>query len=243
MRLLLLLFFLSFSAFASPTKINLTPENTVVFRDAVTSNSIGVLQQDLFAISAGLEKDDIIYLVIDSPGGSIPAGLDMQDIITLIPQKIHTISIFAASMGFFLSQLGDQRFITERGVMMGHRAKGGFEGQFENGEIESQLALWKKIVRSMEEFLAEKMGISLEKYKEKTKDEMWLYGKEAVSENAADDVVQIICSPELIKQVISVETTTMTLFGPMSKKSTYSGCPLIRNPLGKKEEIEQKAKK
>lgn len=184
----------------SETLITLTPDNMVLLRGEVTSENINKVQKDLLDISNKLNKNDIIYLVIDSEGGSVYSGIDMINTFQLIPQKIHTITIFAASMAFMISQHGDKRFINKKGIMMGHRASGGFSGQFEMGEVESQLNLWKQIVRDMEQDVSKRMGISLKVYKEKIQNEMWLYDKNAVKENAADDLVIIKCSKELLQE-------------------------------------------
>lgn len=236
--LLSLLLLLSFQAFAVD-KILLTEKNLVTFRGVVTPDSINKLQLDLVERSGELQPEDIIYLVIDSPGGSVAAGLDLKPLIENLPNKVHTISMFAASMGFYMAQLGEKRYVVPGGIMMGHRAKGGFEGQFETGEVESQLDLWKEIVRSMEQLNADRMGISLEEYKQKVVNELWLFGERAVKENAADKMVQIVCSKELLASRVEAETTKMTLFGPMSTKEVFSGCPLIRNPIPQKKEKEK----
>ena len=60
-----------------------------------------------------------------------------------IPQNIECIAIFAASMAHgILQACPGNRYIAPAGVSMIHRAKGGFQGQFNDGEVESRLEFW-----------------------------------------------------------------------------------------------------
>lgn len=208
--------------------ILLTPANTVNFRGVVEAGSTTRAIGELVRLDRARGKKNYpIYLVLDSPGGNIYDGLNFIQFLGSL-KNVHTISLFAASMASAIVEGNPgTRYATTNSVLMFHRAKGGFSGQFEDGEVESQLRLWKAIVRGMETVNANRMGLSLESYKDKVKDEYWLFGDENMSANSVDAIVKLKCSDELID---ARETATQEgLFVTLHVK--YSGCPLLRDPL------------
>lgn len=214
---------------ASP-KIVLTTANTVTFRGVVDGTSITKAQLKLVDLVKLRGKAKYpIYLVLDSPGGSIVAGQAFIEFAKNIP-NLETITIFSASMAAgIVEALPGKRNITENGILMFHRASGGFEGQFEEGELESQLSLWKKIVRSMEQKNADRLGITLADYKARIVNEWWLFGSQAVLEKGMDQTVDLVCSQALIDERESVHQQVFIF----TIESEFSGCPLFRAPLSK----------
>jgi len=228
--ILLLSIMLTFSVQAEKKKIKtikLTTKNHVVLRSEVNNSSVSEISQKLLSLSSKLKKDEPIYFVIDSGGGSVMAGMDMINLMEAIPNPIHTISIFAFSMAYSISQRGDVRYIAKRGIMGQHRAKGGFQGQFATGEVESRLGVWTTIVNQLEDFEAQKMGLTLAEFKNVIINEMYVYDKQAVDKKVADEVVQMLCDERLIKQRIKI--TQRSFMG--SYTQTFSGCPIIRGPV------------
>lgn len=210
---------------ASVDSVQLTADNSVAFNTPVDGTSV---LQTIYKIQSLVVKrgsaDYPIYLVLDCPGGSVYDGENFIQYAKNVP-NLHTVTIFAASMCAVIAEaLPGTRYVTENGILMFHRAKGQFEGQFEDGEVESQLHLWKSIVRSMEKRNAKRIGISLQDYKEKVKDEWWMYGNENVSEGAADSVANVTCSDELLEAKVTV--VTQDLFG--EQETSRSACPLLR---------------
>jgi len=210
---------------AAVYSIELNERNTITMRGEVTGASMASLERDFLAqIVARGNETYPIYLVIDSPGGEVDAGLDFIAFAQTYP-NVHTVTLFAASMAAAIVEgLPGQRYITEAGILMFHRAKGGFEGQFEDGEVESRLKLAKDIVRVMEKTNAARIGINLQEYKAKVKDEWWLVGDNAVSYGGVDNKVVLRCTQELI-QSTSVVTVPVMIF---SVNVEFSKCPLLR---------------
>ena len=227
---------LSSPALAANQNIVLGTANTITFRGPVDGSSITRAQLKLVElVKARGSKKYPLYLVLDSPGGSIIAGLAFEDFAKTIP-NLHTITIFSASMAAgFVEALPGRRYILDTGILMFHRAKGGFEGQFEEGEVESQLKLWKEIVLKMENDSASRIGIPLSEYKAKVINEWWLFGASAVVQKAADEVVSITCTQDLIDER-EIITQRMFIFVSTSE---YSGCPLFRAPLPSKSKPEE----
>lgn len=223
------------SSVVKAESLQLTTGNTVVFRGVVDGGSITDAMLKLSELSRTRGKASYpIYLVLDSPGGSIDAGLSFIEYAKTLP-NVQTVSIFAASMASgIVEALPGKRYVTNQGVLMFHRARGSLQGQFEEGELESELAFFKSIVLGMEKTNAARIGISIQDYKSKVMNEWWLCGQQAIGANAADAVVDLQCSQELVdsRTTLSAET----IFG--SYKLVFSGCPLFRAPLPQEKEEE-----
>lgn len=232
--LLLALLVLSKPVFAE--KLLLTTSNVVTYRGPVDEDSAtSVLLELTDLVRARGKAMYPIYLVLDSPGGSITAGLDFIEYAKTL-ENVHTVSLFAASMAAgIVEALPGKRYITNSGVLMFHRAKGSMQGQFEEGELESELAFFKTIVLGMENTNAARCGLSLADYKAKVKDEWWMYGSQAVAQKAVDANVELVCSDALVdKRVVG---SLATFFGAF--KVSYSGCPLLRSPIPNKNEKQE----
>lgn len=164
-----------------------------------------------------------IYLIVNSPGGSVYAGMRFISFAKTI-DNLETVTIFAASMASAIVEaLPGTRHGTENAVTMFHRARGTFSGQFEDGEVESQLAMWKKIVRKMERTNANRIGISLKQYKLNVVNEWWVYGDDNVANKTLDKISTVKCSSSLLKNKRTRKVRT--LFG--TYEETLSDCPLL----------------
>jgi ATP-dependent protease ClpP protease subunit len=212
-------------------ELRLNSLNTVTFRGAVSAESTTeVLVKLHAAVGTRGSKNYPIYLVLDSPGGGVQSGLSFIDAVKPI-KNLRTVTIFAASMASAIVQAIDgSRLITPAGLMMFHRAAGTVSGQFETGELESQLQLAKEMVRRMERINASRLGITLEAYKAKVVNEYWLLAEQAIADKAADKVVDISCSQELVDRRETGQECSF--FGCVDV--TYSACPSLRFPLSVK---------
>lgn len=212
----------------SAKQITLNSKNTVTIRDEINQETVTDAELDLVKLVAERGAADYtLYLVLDSPGGDIQAGLDFIEFTKTI-KNLETVTLFAASMASAIVEgLPGARNITENGVLMFHRAKGGLQGQFEDGELESRLNFYKLLVRNMEKKNADRMKMSLSAYKTAVKDELWILGSDAVSKNASDSVVNVTCSTDLVNQKIT-KNVQMLFF---QIKVTFSKCPLIKSGL------------
>lgn len=216
---------LSFTTFSKD--ILLTSKNHVLLRGNVDGGSIAEVSSKLLKLSSQLPETEIIYLIIDSDGGSVFAGIDLINVMEIIPQQIHTISLYAFSMAYSISQRGEKRYIAQRGIMGQHRAKGEFKGQFAYGEVEKQLEIITKVILDIESYEAKKIGVTLKEFQALIKDEMYVYYTDAVEKKVADDVAQVNCSKKLVREFVIKQVCGF--FGCMDKR--YSKCPIIRGEL------------
>ena len=147
-----------------------------------------IVAQLLFLESENPEKDISIY--INSPGGSISAGLAIYDTMQFISPSISTLCIGqAASMGAILLAGGDKgkRFALPNSRIMIHQPLGGFQGQASDFEIHAKEILhMKKVVN---EILAKHTGQTIKKIEKDTDRDNFLDTSAAISYGLVDSVL------------------------------------------------------
>jgi len=147
-----------------------------------------VVAQLLFLESEDPDAD--ISLYINSPGGSISAGLAIYDTMNYIKPDVSTICVgMAASMAAFLLSSGakGKRFVLPNAEVMIHQPLGGMQGQAEDIKIHADHIL--KIRDKMNRILAENTGKSLRQVAKDTDRDNFLSAEEAVEYGLADKVV------------------------------------------------------
>jgi ATP-dependent Clp protease protease subunit len=209
-----------------PETIILSDRNTITFNQPVTGKYVAKKQVEIFGKVAKLNPFEPIYLVLDTPGGSVIDGMLFLDTLKSLGRPIHTITIFAASMGYqFVQNLGN-RYILPSGTLMSHRgAVSGLSGQVP-GELNSRLHYFESILSEMNIIASKRIGMSVEAYEASIVNELWTSGVDAVAKNHADKVVHAKCDSTLTG---TYQESIQTFFGPISL--TYSQCPLVSAPI------------
>ncbi len=168
----------------------LLKERIIFLSDEINDDTASlVVAQLLFLESEDPEKD--ISLYINSPGGSISAGLAIYDTMRYIKPDVSTICVgMAASMGAFLLAAGTKgkRYVLPNAEVMIHQPLGGTQGQAEDIRIHAEHIL--KIREKMNRILAENTGKYYETVKRDTDRDNFLSAEEAVSYGLADQVVE-----------------------------------------------------
>lgn len=147
-----------------------------------------VVAQLLFLESENPDKD--ISLYINSPGGSVSAGLSIFDTMQFIKPDVSTLCMgMAASMGAFLLAAGakGKRFALPNSRVMIHQPLGGAQGQATDIEIQAREIL--KLRENLNKILAERTGQSLEKIQADTERDFFMSGDEAKSYGLIDQVI------------------------------------------------------
>jgi len=197
-KLLLTALFLLSSVAYGATELTLTRDNTIVLRDEVTQDSTAKVMAEAQRLDSKLKSNEPMYLVLDTPGGSIQSGLEMITFLKSLNRPVHTVTLFAASMGFQTVQGLGTRYITPFGTLMAHKARGGFQGEFP-GQIDSRYVYYLKRLAELDRIAVSR---SKGKYTEKTfaalyENEHWVDGFNAVQEGLADEVVGVKCDHSL----------------------------------------------
>jgi ATP-dependent Clp protease protease subunit len=148
-----------------------------------------VVAQLLFLESENPDKD--IHLYINSPGGSVSAGLSMYDTMQFIRPDVSTICMGqAASMGAFLLSGGakGKRFCLPHSRMMIHQPLAGFQGQASDIDIHAREVLATK--DRLNRLLAHHTGQPLERIEQDTDRDYFMSGSEAAEYGLIDSVLE-----------------------------------------------------
>ena len=147
-----------------------------------------VVAQLLFLEAEDPEKD--IYLYINSPGGSVSAGMGMFDTMNQIRPDVCTICIgLAASMGAFLLSAGEKgkRMSLPNSRIMIHQPLGGAQGQATDIEIQAKEILYLK--QKLNGHLADHTGQPLSKIEEDTERDFFMSAEESKEYGLIDRVI------------------------------------------------------
>lgn len=167
----------------------LLKERIVFLGDEINDVSASlVVAQLLFLESEDPDKDIMLY--INSPGGSISAGMAIYDTMQYIKPDVSTICVgMAASMGAFLLAAGakGKRLALPNSEIMIHQPMGGAQGQATDIKIQAEHIL--KLKDKINRILAERTGQPLEKIQRDTERDFWMSAEEAKSYGVIDDVI------------------------------------------------------
>ncbi len=147
-----------------------------------------IIAQLLFLESEDKHAD--IKLYINSPGGSVTAGMAIFDTMELIKPDVSTICVgMAASMGAFLLACGQngKRFALPNSRVMIHQPSGGFQGTAADIEITAKEII--KIREKLNQILAEKTGQKIDKIASDSDRDFWMDAQEAKAYGIVDKVI------------------------------------------------------
>ena len=167
----------------------LLKERIIFLADEVNDQTAGlVVAQLLFLESEDPNKD--IQLYINSPGGSVTAGMAIYDTMNYVKCDVSTICIgLAASMGAFLLSSGakGKRLALPNAEIMIHQPSGGAKGQATEIQIVAENIL--KTKQKLNEILAKNTGQTVKRIAEDTERDNFMSAEEAKAYGLVDDIV------------------------------------------------------
>ena len=150
-------------------------------------NANEICAKILLLAAEDAEKD--IFLYINSPGGSITAGMAIYDTMKYVPNDVVTVGIgMAASMGQFLLSSGTKgkRYATPNTRVLLHQPLGGFGGTA--SDIQTQAQLINSMKRQLAEITAQQTGKSIEQILQDGDRDRWFTAKEALEYGFIDHI-------------------------------------------------------
>lgn len=165
-------------------------KDRIVFLGSAVDDMVSnlIIAQLLFLEAEDPDKD--ISLYINSPGGSISAGMAIYDTMQYIRPDVSTICVgMAASMGAFLLAAGHKgkRFALPNAEIMIHQPLGGTQGQATDIEIHARRIVAMK--ENLNRILAERTGQKLDKVSADTERDYFMSAKEAMEYGLIDEVI------------------------------------------------------
>ena len=154
----------------------------------VRDDNANEIAAKLLLLAADDDKKDI-FLYINSPGGSITAGMAIYDTMQYVPNDIVTVGIgMAASMGQLLLTAGTKgkRYITPNARVLLHQPHGGFGGTASDIQTQAQLILDMK--RRLAEITAAQTGKSVEQINADGDRDRWFSAQEALEYGFVDHI-------------------------------------------------------
>lgn len=222
MKVIIVALLISLSFTTNATTLILSEKNTVVMDQQFTDSSVANVASQLLAKCVPGER---LFLVLDTPGGSVGAGLQLIDFVRGLSCRVDTVTLFAASMGYITAQLLGNRYIIPSGILMSHKASLTIGGEFP-GNLDSRLRLYRNMLFMVDLRVSMRLGISVREYRKLIENELWLTAGKAIGTNHADKAVLIRCG----KSLSGTKTVMVrTIFG--AAKVTKSKCPMITGVL------------
>jgi ATP-dependent Clp protease protease subunit len=157
--------------------------------DVRDDNANAICAQLLLLAAEDPEKD--IWLYINSPGGSVSAGMAIYDTMQWVPNDVATVAMgLAASMGQFLLSAGasGKRYATPHAKVMMHQPSGGIGGTASDIKIQAEQMLHTK--REMARLIAEHTGQTVEQIETDSDRDRWFTAQEALEYGFVDHVYE-----------------------------------------------------
>ena len=166
-------------------------KDRIIFLGTQVEDSMAnsITAQILLLSAEDPEKDITIY--INSPGGSITAGMAIYDTMQFVPNDVSTIAMgLAASMGQFLLSAGTKgkRFALPHARVLMHQPSGGLGGTASDIKIQAEQILHMK--KQMAELIAQQTGQSLDKITADSERDRWFTAQEAKEYGFIDHVIR-----------------------------------------------------
>ena len=171
-------------------RLDLTKANLTFLTSEVNAESVDEVINDINTFNTQGNKP--IYLILDSPGGSVMDGARLMDVIQSSKNPVISINTgLCASMCFMILEHSHKRFGLQRATLMGHPASLGVLYRGELDKIVSRLTYMKRFVDKMDRFIAKRAGITYESFKLLTQQELWIDSEDSLQKGLLDEIVAI----------------------------------------------------
>jgi ATP-dependent protease ClpP protease subunit len=177
-----------------PKTIELTEVNSVFLDGQVDAFSIPVIIDKI----NNLEKDQELYIYINSQGGSVFAGIELVELLNYTDKKITCIARSAISMAFSIFQACPTRLVTPYAILMQHRIAGAMQGTPE--ELKSRAQLGNDLEELLNISDSKRLGISLKEFENLVRYEYWIVGATNIIKSKAADDVTLVKLPKKIEK-------------------------------------------
>ena len=195
-------------------QLKMVPERTVVLNGAITQSKTDVVIQKLLELDK--EPDDV-FLIIKSPGGSIPAGFQLIAAMTALESDVVcVVDSYAYSMAAVLTQWCHKSYIQLYADMMFHPASFGIEGN--EFVVHSRAKHIRRYLNRLHLNVARRLKLSRKDYYNKIRNEWWLTSDMASKQGVVDGVVESLIYEFEVSNSIFVFESSLIWCGPTADK-------------------------
>jgi ATP-dependent Clp protease protease subunit len=230
--LVLLLSQASFAALKH-VPVTLSKDNMLVLNDPFEADTASKVAQAARELDAKSTSNEPIYLVLDTPGGSIGAGMELITNLNNLNRPVHTITIFSASMGFQTVQgVKGDRLMVEHGTLMSHKARGGVSGEFP-GQLDSRYSWILSVVNDLDKKVAARTAgkHTTASYQALIENEYWCTPEHCANNGLIDGIADVKCDASLNGKHDKVVEQMAFAGITIQLVATLSDCPIITGPL------------
>jgi ATP-dependent Clp protease protease subunit len=184
-------------------QLNVDLSRTIELQGSIGLNAIAA---SILMTKLSDESSEPIYLLIDSPGGSVITGARLISAMQASRSKVVTVCLsLCASMGFMIHQYGTERYALDRAILMSHPATVGYEGDVDR--IASFIGTIQRFTNKMEAEIAKRMGLTFEQYKQKIQNEYWVDSEDALADKVIDGLVYISVTGSKVNLDIPIDVS------------------------------------
>jgi len=177
------------------TKLNLKSAKIVILNDEVNSETANAVIEGIQKANA-TNSSQPIYLLLDSPGGSVLDGARIISAMQASKAPVYTVCLqICASMAAMILEYGVERYAVDRSIIMFHPASIGAMVQGELDKVVSRFTFLKRYVDKMDYYTAARSGQSYASFKALTSQELWIDAEDALASKLIDKVVRVDISP------------------------------------------------
>jgi ATP-dependent Clp protease protease subunit len=167
--------------------ISVPAERTIIVAGEIGRNAIKASQEVQFL---NLESNDPIYIILDSPGGSVVDGNMLVSAIEASKAPVYTICHrMCASMAAVIHQYGTKRMMIDRSILMFHPASAGTQGTVE--QMKSFSDFLNAYINKTERYIAKRSKMDYDTYKARIQAEVWIDAEDSTLEGFNDEIVSI----------------------------------------------------
>lgn len=173
--------------------VDLTDEKVIHITGPIGRNAFNVSD----AIKLAARSGDPIWVLIDSPGGSVIAGAQIISAIESAGVEVNTVCLsLCASMGAIIHQHGTKRYMVDRSFLMFHEASGGVSGTMP--QMLSQLKSMNRYINKMIAKIATRAGISFKDLSSKLAAELWIDAEDSLASHFSDGTINVLFDPSRV---------------------------------------------
>jgi ATP-dependent Clp protease, protease subunit len=170
--------------------LDISKGNVVLLFDEVTTETVNAAIESIRKFNQTSTKP--IYLLLDSPGGSVIDGARLISTIQASKLPVNTVCLqICASMAAMILEYGNERYAVDRSIIMFHPASIQAMVAGELDKVVSRFQFLQRYVNKMDRHVARRSKMTYEAFKAKSNQELWIDAEDALADNLIDKVVRV----------------------------------------------------